>query len=72
MIDRQILGRIERLIDQRHDIAKGHAAFFVIDAVEVLHARIGHLFDVLADLDLRDDLPVLDDGTQLVHTAKHR
>lgn len=51
----------------------GHAGVLAVKAVDLFKVGVGDLADVLADLDLRDDVAVLVlDGRELVHAAEHR
>ena len=67
------LGVVNYLVVRADVVRFGHAALLVEEAVYFLEAGVRDLADVLAELDLRDDLAVLFfDGTQLVHAAEHR
>ena len=64
---------VHDLIVQADIVRDGLSGVVAVEAVDLLKVRVRDLADVLADLDLRDDVARLVlDGGQLVHAAEHR
>ena len=71
--DLERLRVVHDLIVQADVVRLGHAGVLAVEAVDLFEMRVCDLADVLADLDLRDDVAVcILDGRELVHAAEHR
>ena len=69
----KILLRVKGFLCQGDVISSDFAAFFVVNAIYGFVARIGDLYRVFRQFDLRDKLSVFSaDGGQFVYTAKSR
>src|SRR5699024_782717 len=69
MVDAKGLRCIDGLTLERDQISKRHAAL-IIQPKDFLIPRVGHLYDVFAQLDLRDQLPIYDLRRHLVYAAE--
>ena len=72
VVDGQGPGGIEGLVVQGDQVGGGLAGLVVVDAPELLHARVGDLHRVFGDLDLGNHPSVHGLGAHLVHAAQRR